>query len=62
MLHYGVIGSNGDLDKLPEPSLAHELRNAIGEKFDELVQQRQAYRPLGKTLLRAGGWFYLAIP
>jgi hypothetical protein len=62
MLHYGVIGSNGNLDKLPEPSLAREIRNAIGEKFDELVQQRQTYRPLGKTLLRAGGWFYLAIP
>jgi len=61
-LRYGVIGSNGNLDALPEPSLARELRDAIGEKFCELVQRDEAHSKLGKTLLRAGGWFYLAMP
>lgn len=61
-LRYGVIGSNGNLDALPEPGLARELRDAIGEKFSELEQRGKAHNKLGKTLLRAGGWFYLAMP
>ena len=48
MLHYGVIGSDGNLDKLPEPGLARDLRDAIGEKFGELVQRRNAHIPLGQ--------------
>ena len=62
MLHYGVIGSDGNLDTLPEPRLALDLRDAIGEKFGELVQRRNASIPMVNTLLRAGGWFYLAMP
>jgi hypothetical protein len=60
------------LDELQRPSLglwdktskslALDLRDAIGEKFGELVQQQQAHSDLGKPLLRAGGWFYLAMP
>jgi hypothetical protein len=62
MLHYGVIGSNGSLDNLPEPGIAQELRDAIGEKFGQLVQQQNVRIDIGNTLLRAGGWFYLAMP
>jgi hypothetical protein len=62
MLHYGIISSDGNLDALPEPGIVHELRDAIGEKFSELVQRGEAHGDLGKTLLRAGGWFYLAMP
>jgi len=61
-LHYGIIGSDGNLDALPEPGIVHELRDAIGEKFSALVQRGEAHGDLGKTLLRAGGWFYLAMP
>lgn len=39
-----------------------DLRNAIGEKFDRLIQRGNARTELAKTLLRAGGWFYLAMP
>jgi hypothetical protein len=62
MLHFSVIGSDGDLDKLRDPDLARNLQHAIGEKFYELVQQRKDRTPLANTLLRAGGWFYLAMP
>jgi len=62
MLHYGVIGSDGQLDDLPEPDLARRLRNLIGERFWELTEAGVPNAPLGKRLLRAGGWFYLAMP
>jgi hypothetical protein len=62
MLHYGVIGSNGYLDNLPEAGIARELRDAIGGKFIELLHRGEAHSNLGKTLLRAAGWFYLAMP
>ncbi|MEW6105136.1 MAG: hypothetical protein AB1563_02070 [Bacillota bacterium] len=62
MRHYGVIGSDGNLDELPKPDLARDLRDAIGEKFGELVQRQSARSALGKILLRAGGWFYLSVP
>jgi hypothetical protein len=58
MLHYGVIGSDGQLDALPAPGLARALRTEIGRRFREL--------PSGglerDLLLRAAGWFYLAMP
>jgi len=62
MLHYGVIGANGNLDELPKPGLAHDLRDAIGQEFGKLVRQGNASSDMGETLLRAGGWFYLAMP
>jgi hypothetical protein len=62
MLHYGVIGSNGNLDELPEPGLARDLRDTIGKEFGKLVLQGAARTKISNTLLRAGGWFYLAIP
>ena len=62
MLHYGVIGSEGRLEALPAPELARNLRNLIGKTFGELVEVRVPSSPLGKALLRAGGWFYLAMP
>jgi hypothetical protein len=62
MLHYGIIGSDGNLETVPDPRLARDLRKAIGEKFNELVQQQNARIDMGNTLLRAGGWFYLAMP
>jgi hypothetical protein len=60
MLHYGVIGSDGNLFNLPD--LARDLRDAIGKKFGELVQRQNVNTDLGRALLRAGAWFYLAIP
>lgn len=60
MLHYGVVGSDGNLSRLP--NLARDLRDAIGKKFGELVQRQSANTDLGRALLRAGGWFYLAMP
>jgi hypothetical protein len=60
MLHYGIIGSDGALSKLPD--LARDLRDAIGKKFGELVQKQNVNSDLGRVLLRAGAWFYLAIP
>lgn len=62
MLHYGVIGSEGALDVLRAPGLARGLRKLIGERFRELERAGEAESDLGKCLLRAGGWFYLAIP
>lgn len=62
MLHYGVIGSEGNLDALPEPGLARSLRNLIGKQFGELVEAGRPASRLGKALLRVGGWFYLAMP
>jgi len=62
MLHYGVIGSEGNLDILPVPGLARGLRNIIGERFEALVRHRNAQSAIGSVLLRAGGWFYLAMP
>jgi hypothetical protein len=62
MLHYGVIGSDGNLETVADVPLACDLRDAIGEKFGGLVQRRKASSALGNTLLRAGGWFYLAMP
>lgn len=62
MLHYGVIGSEGKLDTLPAPGLARGLRNLIGEQFIELAQAGVCSSAMGKALLRAGGWFYLAMP
>jgi hypothetical protein len=62
MLHYGVIGSAGRLDTLLEPALACDLRNAIGERFGELSQGPNPHIRLRNALLRAGGWFYLAMP
>lgn len=61
-IHYGVIGSDGKLEELPEPDLARRLRNLIGKQFGELVQAGDPNSPLGKSLLRAAGWFYLAMP
>src|SRR5262249_6869674 len=40
MQHYGIIGSDSNLSKLPEPDLVRALRDAIGKKFGELVQRR----------------------
>lgn len=60
LLHYGIIGSDGNLAKLPD--LARALRDAIGKKFGALVQRQKVNTDLGKALLRAGAWFYLAIP
>jgi len=60
--HYGVIGSNGNLDELPKLGLVRDLRDAIGKEFSKLVQQGNTPTNIGDTLLRAGGWFYLAIP
>jgi hypothetical protein len=62
MLHYGVIGSEGELELLPAPDLARGLRNAIGERFKTLLRSGEARSQIGNALLRAGGWFYLAIP
>jgi len=62
MLHYGVFGSEGKLELLPAPGLARSLRNAIGERFKTLIRSGKARSQLGNTLLRAGGWFYLAMP
>ncbi len=62
MIHYGVIGSEGRLDALPSPELARSLRNAIGEKFASLVRRGAVSSPLGNSLLRIAGWFYIAIP
>ena len=62
MLHYGVIGAEGKLDTLPAPGMARGLRNTIGEQFEALVRTGRARSLFGNTLLRAGGWFYLAIP
>jgi hypothetical protein len=62
MLYYGILGSDGNLDTVPEPGLARGLRDAIGKEFDKLVRQGNADTDIGETLLRAGGWFYLAIP
>lgn len=62
MLHYGVIGSEGKLELLPAPGLARGLRNAIGERFKTLLHNGNPRSQIGNTLLRAGGWFYLAIP
>jgi hypothetical protein len=62
MLHYGVIGSDGNLETVADVPLACDLRDAIGEKFGGLVQRRKASSALGNTLLRAGGWFYRAMP
>jgi hypothetical protein len=62
LLHYGVIGSDGNLDALPEPGLVRDLRSAIGEKFAILLHRQNTLSPLSETLLRAGGWLYLAIP
>ena len=63
-LHYGIIGSDGNLDALPEPGIVHESfampsgRSSVslcnGERLTAIL--------VGKTLLRAGGWFYLAMP
>ena len=62
MLHYGVIGSEGKLDLLPAPGLARGLRNTIGERFKTLLRSGKAGSQIGNALLRAGGWFYLAMP
>lgn len=62
MLHYGVIGSDGNLDELPEPDLIQALRQTIGKNFGKLVRWGNVNTSLGKTLLRASGWFYLAMP
>jgi hypothetical protein len=62
MIHYGVIGSEGRLELLPAPGLARGLRDAIGERFKALVRSGKPRSQIGNTLLRAGGWFYLAIP
>jgi hypothetical protein len=62
MMHYGVIGSEGKLEILPAPGLARGLRDTIGERFDSLIRHGRARSALGSTLLRAGGWFYLAMP
>ena len=62
MLHYGAIGSEGRLEVLPAPGLARGLRNLIGEQFDILVRRGKGRSPLANTLLRAGGWYYLAMP
>jgi hypothetical protein len=62
MLHYGVIGSDGKLEILSAPGLARGLRNTIGERFGALVRHGIARSALGSALLRAGGWFYLALP
>ncbi len=62
MVHYGVIGSEGKLELLPAPGLARGLRNTIGKRFETLVRHGKARSALGSALLRAGGWFYLAMP
>jgi hypothetical protein len=62
MRHYGVIGSDGNLNNLPGSSFVRDLQDAIGKKFSQLVQRRNTLTDLGKILLRAGGWFYLAMP
>jgi hypothetical protein len=62
MLHYGVIGSEGKLDDLRAPGLARRLRNTIGERFKTLLRSGKARSQIGSILLRAGGWFYLAMP
>ncbi len=62
MLHYGVIGSAGDLQQLADPSLAEELRCGIGRRTAALVQNGASSSKLGKLLLRTGGWLYLAMP
>lgn len=62
MLHYGVLGSEGNLGLLPAPALVRGLRKTIGERFQALVLSGNPHSELGNTLLRAGGWFYLATP
>jgi hypothetical protein len=61
-LHYGVIGSEGKLDELSAPGMARGLRNLIGERFDALARRGRGRSSLANTLLRAAGWFYLAMP
>jgi hypothetical protein len=57
MLHYGVIGSDGKLEALAAPDLARALRTEIGYRFRKL-----SAGPERDLLLRAAGWFYLAMP
>lgn len=60
--HYGVIGSDGDLDRLPMPSLVRDFQSGIGRRFLALRRLRNVRSQLGSVLLRAGGWLYRAIP
>jgi hypothetical protein len=62
MVHYGVIGSAGDLNALRAPALARTLRTLIGQSFAVQIQRRRATSSLGKALLRTAGWLYLAMP
>ena len=62
MLHYGVIGSSGQLHDLPAPGLALALRTEIGKRFSMSVARGRMKSDAAEVLLRAGGWFYLALP
>lgn len=62
MLHYGVIGSSGELGQLPDPDLVQALRGRIGRRFAAIVQTGRGLGESGKVLLRAAGWLYLAMP
>jgi hypothetical protein len=62
MLHYGVIGSAGKLEALPAPGLARALQSEIGSGFDAQVAKGKPRSSIAAALLRAGGWFYLAMP
>jgi hypothetical protein len=62
MRHYGVIGSEGKLELLPKPALAQGIRTALGQRFKSVLRNGNARSELGNQLLRASGWFYLAMP
>ncbi|HXI72535.1 MAG TPA: hypothetical protein VNN22_19505 [Verrucomicrobiae bacterium] len=62
MLHYGVIGSAGKLDDLPDPGLARNFRETLGGAFETQLEKRRGSAWTLTTMLRAAGWLYLAMP
>jgi hypothetical protein len=62
LLHYGVIGSAGQLDALPQPRLAREFRDTLGEAFAAQIQRRHGLSPAASAMLRTAGWLYLGMP
>jgi len=62
LLHYGVIGSAGKLDDLPEPGLARNFRDTLGEAFVTQLHKMRGSPRILNTMLRTAGWLYLAMP
>ncbi|HWD93540.1 MAG TPA: hypothetical protein VG938_14460 [Verrucomicrobiae bacterium] len=62
LLHYGVIGSEGKLEELPDPVLARKFCETLGEAFEVQLQKKRGSNWTFATLLRAAGWLYLAMP